>query len=80
MKKRQEKRERRLFSERARGSLKKQVIRRMLRIRRFSGGCGLRKTSSENRSGNSDQEAKEVPIVRLSHPEGIKNIIRLCFR
>jgi hypothetical protein len=49
-------------------------------IRRSSGGFGLSETSSEIRSANTDQEAKKVPYDRLSHPDGIKKIIRLGFR
>ena len=48
-----------------------------MRIRRLSGGCGLCRTSSEIHSRNADQEAKEVPCHRLSHPDGIKTIISL---
>ena len=69
-----------LFYKRARGQLGNQETCSLLWIRRFSRGCGLLETSSEILSGNADQEAKEVPISRLSHPDGIKNIIRLWFQ
>jgi hypothetical protein len=80
VKKRLEKRRSVLFSERSRDQPRNREIRSMRWIRRFSGGCGLRETSSEIRSGNGNQEAKEVPYSRLSHPDGIENIIRLWFQ
>jgi hypothetical protein len=56
------------------GSRKSPVFRKSARARwRIKRGvlCGG--------SGDSvsDQEAKEVPIIRLSHPDGIKTMIRL---
>ena len=66
-----------MFTERARGSAKNREVRPVRWIRSLGGECGLLETSPEMLLRKEDQEAKEVPCNRLSHPDRIENIIRL---